>query len=137
MGLMEVARRDPTLNRDVDVVSDRATGLRCRGGGLRAKEITLDCESPPKPGLRPRPGTLEHALIAMMVNAVEVSPLGARIRVVVSQPVSEAGPVCRIAVSDEGRVCPRMPGADFRVLVLHKQHGIGLGLALAPRRCGG
>ncbi len=134
-GLMEVARREPTATRQADVAPLLHRVEEALRTELAAKELTFTLDLPPA-GLvcAHDPATLEHALIAMLVNAIEASPLGGRIVV-----RGEAQPgnghrahVCRIAVQDEGAGLPADdPERIFEVSYSTKQRGMGLGLALA------
>jgi signal transduction histidine kinase len=79
------------------------------------------------------PATLEHALIAMLINAIEASPLGSEIALRATR-VDENGkpPCCRISVEDQGSGLPA--GEEDKIFESSystKQHGMGLGLALA------
>jgi len=71
-------------------------------------------------------------LVAMLVNAVEASPLGGTIGVSVAQVEDAQLAVCRISVSDEGTGLPSdCPERIFEFSYSTKQKGMGLGLALA------
>jgi signal transduction histidine kinase len=129
MGLMEVARRDPTLTRDADVVPTVLQAADAVKSELQAKEIVLEVDTP-SDGLvcAHDPATLEHALVAMVVNAVEASPLGGRITISVAQAPS----ACLIEVRDQGTGLPvDCPERIFEFSYSTKQKGMGLGLALA------
>jgi signal transduction histidine kinase len=134
MGLMEVARRDPTLTKQSDVVPAVLQAAEAVAGEVAAKEIVLEVDAPPE-GLvcSHDPATLEHALVAMLVNAVEASPLGGRIQVSVAAVPhnSSSATVCRIAVCDRGSGLPDDPERIFEFSYSTKQRGMGLGLALA------
>jgi C4-dicarboxylate-specific signal transduction histidine kinase len=134
MGLMEVARRDPTLTKTVDVVPTVLEATRAVAGELAPKELVLATEAP-REGLvcAHDPATLEHALVAMLVNAIEASPLGATIQVRVEPVIySNEVSVCRISVCDQGMGLPAdCPDRIFEFSYSTKQKGMGLGLALA------
>lgn len=81
-GLMEVARREPTPTGGADVVPLLHRVHETVKPDLAVKELTLTVEAPPQ-GLvcAYDPATLEQALIAMVVNAIEASPLGRAITI--------------------------------------------------------
>lgn len=128
-GLMEVVRYQATPTSRGDI---RPTLQRVREAvqaELAAKELTLDVQTPAGEVVCAHdPDTLEHALIAMIVNAIEASPVGGRITVRIE---SDLGRVCRISVTDQG---PGLPLDDperiFDSSYSTKQQGLGLGLAL-------
>lgn len=133
MGLMEVARRDPTSTQDADVVTALRQALEAVQEEVAAKELILQLDAPAE-GLvcAHDPATLEHALIAMLVNAVETSPLGGKLGVQVAYVVKNPSAVCRITVTDEGAGLPTDdPERIFEFSYTTKQSGLGLGLALA------
>jgi len=153
-GLMEVAKEQPTPVRPADVVPTLHRVVEAVRSELAAKDLKLALEAPPE-GLvcAHDPATLEHALLAMVVNAIEASPLGGTIRLRAERfaPVSpessvaagpgQGGDKCRISVIDQGS---GLPGEDqdrvFEFSYSTKQRGMGLGLALARqalRRQGG
>lgn len=133
-GLMEVARRDPTVTKPLDVVPVVVRAVEAVTQEVAAKEIVLEVDAPPE-GLvcSHDPATLEHALIAMLVNAVEASPLRGRIQVRVAEVTAELPPgtFCRIDVCDQGSGLPDEPERIFDFAYSTKQKGMGLGLALA------
>jgi len=136
-GLMEVAREGPTRVCEADVrpVLQRvADSLRPE---FDKKELTLTVEVPDAPLVCEHdPATLEHALVAMLINAVEASPLGGRVVLRAERKAavnaSEHVAVCRIAVRDEGAGLPaEHPDRIFEFSYTTKLRGMGLGLALA------
>jgi signal transduction histidine kinase len=142
MGLMEIARRDPTLTKDIDVVPTVMRAVESVREEVVMRELDLVVNTPEQ-GLvcAHDPTTLEHALFAMLVNAVEASPIGAGLVVSVSQVSGSEGAACHIAVSDRGTGLPiDDPEKIFAFSYSTKQKGMGLGLALARqglRRQGG
>ncbi|HOA73083.1 MAG TPA: HAMP domain-containing sensor histidine kinase [Phycisphaerae bacterium] len=134
MGLMEIARRDPTLTKTVDVVPTVQEAIQAVAGELAPKELVLTTDVP-REGLvcAHDPATLEHALVAMLVNAIEASPLGGTIQVRVEPVEYSSGiSVCRISVIDQGMgLPPDCPDRIFEFSYSTKQRGMGLGLALA------
>ena len=136
-GLMEVAREGPTPTREADVrpvVRRVADALEAE---LEKKELTIDLDLPDAPLICMHdPATLEHALVAMLVNAIEAAPLGGRIGLytarVVPADASDQETVCRIEVRDGGKGLPvERPECIFEFSYSTKAHGMGLGLALA------
>jgi len=134
MGLMEVARRDPTLTHEADVVPTILQAAEAVAGELVPKGLVLQVNTPDQ-GLvcAHDPATLEHALVAMLVNAIEASPLEGAIQVDVERvSAPEAGDLCRISVRDQGAGLPvDWPERIFEFSYSTKQTGMGLGLALA------
>jgi signal transduction histidine kinase len=134
-GLMEIARRDATPTRVLDVVPTLHRVRDALAPELHTKEMTIAIEAPAD-GLACAhdPVTLEHALIAMIVNAIEASPLGGHITLQAEKiaPNGRPGSICRISVIDEGTgLPPDSPERIFEFAYSTKQKGIGLGLALA------
>jgi signal transduction histidine kinase len=124
----------PTLYRVRDAVKS----------DLSAKEVRLTLTVPTE-GLSCAhdPATLEHALLAMVVNAIEASPLGGEIELRAEQGTARPQngaverrdsniKVCRISVYDRGIGLPMdQPEKVFDFSYSTKQKGMGLGLALA------
>jgi signal transduction histidine kinase len=134
-GLMEVVRREPTPTSVGDVLPVLGRVREALGPELTAKEISLVVEAPVE-GLACShdPDTLEHALVAMVVNAVEASPVGGRIVLRVEPARSDVRQrdLCRISVIDQGGGLPADdPERIFDSSFSTKQRGMGLGLALA------
>ncbi len=134
-GLMEVARREPTATQCLDIVPMLGHLKSALAAELAAKDLTLLLEHPSEGvACAHDPATLEHALIAMLVNAIEASPLGGRIilRAECVASNGQSGPVCRIGVEDQGSGVPKDdPERIFEFAYSTKQRGMGLGLALA------
>jgi len=146
-GLMEVARAEPTPTTAADVRPTLHRVGEALHPELEKKELTLAVQIPDTPLVcRHDPATLEHALVAMIVNAVEASPLGERITMsaerVTDTAAQEDKPVpqatspawCRITVRDRGKGLPAdTPERIFDFSYSTKQQGMGLGLALAKQ----
>ena len=132
-GLMEVARRQPTPLKSEDVLPVVYRARDGLVGELTAKELRVELDVPSSPVICPHdPATLEHALVAILTNAVEASPLGAPIHIVVETLKIQGIFQCRIRVMDEGAGLPAdQPGRIFDFAYTTKQRGMGLGLALA------
>ena len=134
-GLMEVARREPTATQAADVVLLLERVREALQQELATKELVLAIEAPEEGLVCPHdPETLEHALIAMIVNAIEASPVGGRIAVQAERVGADADrpAVCRISVLDYGAGLPAdAPDRIFDFSYSTKQRGMGLGLALA------
>ena len=133
-GLMEVAQREPTPTRSADVVPILYRVRDTLAPELRTKELTLVIETAEGGVMCPHdPDTLEHALIAMIVNAIEASPLGETITVRAEciEGNGQRPKVCRISVVDRGTgLPPGGPDQVFEFSFSTKQRGMGLGLAL-------
>lgn len=143
-GLMEVARDHPTMVRVMDVVPTLYRVRDAVKSDLSAKEVRLTLTVPTE-GLSCAhdPATLEHALLAMVVNAIEASPLGGEIELRAEQGTARPQngaverrdsniKVCRISVYDRGIGLPMdQPEKVFDFSYSTKQKGMGLGLALA------
>ncbi len=128
-GLMEVVRREAAPVGLGDIVPTLQRVREALHPELSAKELTLELDVPNGPVLCPHdPGSLEHALIGLVVNAIEASPVGASITVQARGGVDN---MCRISVIDQG---PGLPADDperiFDSTYSTKQQGLGLGLAL-------
>lgn len=134
MGLMEIARRDPTLTQELDVIPTVERAVESVREELSIKELDIVVAVPDGPlACAHDPTTLEHALFAILTNAIEASPVGRTLRVDVSRVGrDEGGQACRIAVTDEGSgLPPDEPERIFAFSYSTKQKGMGLGLALA------
>jgi len=134
-GLMEVARRDPTPTQCADIVPTLHRAGQALAKELEAKDLTLQIDTPDQ-GLSCMhdPGILEHAIIAMITNAIEASPLGQTIRLRAESINTEEqnSPICRISVIDKGAgIQADNPDQIFEFSYSTKQRGMGLGLALA------
>lgn len=134
-GLSEVIRREATPACHADVVSVMrrvVEGVRQEASG---KELQVLLEAPSEGLVCPHnPETLEHALVAVIVNAIEASPLGGTITMS-AERVSVDGferERARITVEDQGSGLPEdEPQRIFDSSFSTKPLGMGLGLALA------
>ncbi|NLX12854.1 MAG: hypothetical protein GXY44_04265 [Phycisphaerales bacterium] len=134
-GLMEIARHEPPPTDRQDVVPVLWRVCETVKTDLLAKELSLAVVAPDT-GLECMhdPETLEQALIAMLVNALEASPLGGRIvlKAEIVAGAESTGTVCRISIRDQGSGLPADdPERVFDFSYSTKQHGMGLGLGLA------
>lgn len=132
--LMEVARGEPTPTRNVDVVPTLHHVREALASELAAKDLTLTIDAPGDGIVCPHdPQTLEHALLAMVTNAIEASPLAGTIDVRATRESRDGKDrICRIAVCDQGEGLPADdPDQVFEVTYSTKLRGMGLGLALA------
>jgi signal transduction histidine kinase len=134
-GLMEVVRREPTATRVADVLPVLHRVREAMKPELATKEIALDLEIPADGLVCPHePDTIEHALVAMVVNAIEASPMGSRVTLRAERVDAADGQhgSCRISVVDRGTGLPADdPERIFDSSFSTKQRGMGLGLALA------
>ena len=97
-----------------------------RGAGL-----TLDLAEAPETAHFDR-RHLEHAVSALLTNAIEVSPQGGEVRVTIAR--DEARGVWRLAVADEGPGIPEeILDSLFTPYFTTKRGGTGIGLAQAKR----
>jgi signal transduction histidine kinase len=132
--LMEVARGSPTPTQNVNIVPTLHHVRAALVSDLAAKDLTLTIDAPGDGIVCPHdPQTLEHALIAMVTNAIEASPLGGTIDVrAIRLHLDDGKPYCRIGVRDHGDGLPAEdPEQVFEVTYSTKLRGMGLGLALA------
>jgi len=130
--LMEIARREPTPVTSSNVVPMLYRLRDAFTQELQAKDLQLVIEAPQEELFCLHDAnTLEHALIAMLLNAIEASPLDEKIYLKAEQ-VEEGHPVCRISITDRGQGLPKDdPDQIFEFSYSTKQRGMGLGLALA------
>ncbi|MBP7933172.1 MAG: HAMP domain-containing histidine kinase [Phycisphaerae bacterium] len=133
-GLMEVAKERPTPAQNMNVVPTLERVRDALAAEVTAKELKLTVAAPEE-GLAciHDPATLEQALVAMVTNAIEASPLGEVIEVRAERVGSSpAGEKCRITVRDHGCGLPAdAPERIFEFSYSTKQRGMGLGLGLA------
>lgn len=100
----------------------------------QAKKIALriECESLPEV-LHVDPVQMEHALVALVSNAIEATPSGGTVRLRGSQTVGPTGSRwVEIRVEDSGPGVPSdVAGRIFAPNFTTKPHGTGIGLAVA------
>jgi signal transduction histidine kinase len=132
-GLMEIARREPTPTSSSDVVPALYRVREAFEQELKAKDLELDIQAPEEGIVCVHdPNTLEHALIAMLLNAIEASPLNEKIDLRAERFREDGRMMCRISVNDRGKGLPEdNPEQIFEFSYSTKQRGMGLGLALA------
>lgn len=128
-GLMEVVRREATALEMADVLPVIQRVREALVTELSAKDLTWEVDAPMRELVcYHNPNTLEHALIAIVVNAIDASPVGSRITVRAEE--RPAGR-CRISVIDTGPgLPPHDPAVIFDSSYSTKERGMGLGLAL-------
>jgi two-component system sensor histidine kinase HydH len=143
-GLMDAARAQemPAEQGNVVPILHRIQESLIRE--IKDKDLAFELEAPTEGVVCAyNPGMLEQALIAMMVNAIEASPLGGRLWLRTERYVREEDrrEMCRISVIDQGTGLPvDNPERIFEFSYSTKQRGMGLGLALtrqALQRQGG
>ncbi len=101
---------------------------------LSAKDLTFEVIAPPEGIAIPHePPSLEQALVAVAVNAIEASPVGGRIVAKAEWVRSNAdAPLCSISIADQGPGLPEGPPDQvFELSFTTKQTGMGIGLSLA------
>jgi signal transduction histidine kinase len=134
-GLMEFARPRSAGLESRDVVPLLAQIKEAVAAELAAKEVSFEIEAPPDGLAVPHePPSLEQALIAAVVNAIEASPVGGRITARAEWIDGIGGDTrfCRISIIDEGHGLPEGPSDQiFELNFTTKQAGMGLGLTLA------
>lgn len=109
---------------------------------LAAKDLRIEVVVPPDGLMIPHePSSLEQAVFAAVMNAIEASPVGGTIRLQAEWHRDESPPYCCLRVTDSGAGLPEGPPEQvFESHFTTKPAGMGLGLALARqavRRHGG
>lgn len=117
----------PAVARDVALES-----LQSRPGGAA---VPVEVEAPPGTlALRGVEAELRAALQALVVNAVEASPPGGRVRVALRREGAREGDAVTVSVEDDGPGVPDSVRARlFTPHVTTKPAGAGVGLYLAHR----
>ncbi|MHC4444153.1 MAG: sensor histidine kinase [Planctomycetota bacterium] len=134
-GLMEIARRQPATICNTDVIPLLKHLGETLEKELSAKKLTLSIITPDgELTCRHDPVILEHALIAIITNAIEASGPEETITLTARGAYDEqqGRTLCRIAVIDRGAgIKAENPDQIFDFSYSTKQQGMGLGLALA------
>ena len=111
----------------------RETALEALQDGGGRVRIEVDVPAGPI-AIRAVPAEVKAALQALVVNAVEASPVGALVRVALAARDRQEGGGGRIEVVDQGPGLPAEVAARlFEPHVTTKPHGSGMGLFLAHR----
>jgi PAS domain S-box-containing protein len=125
---LRMARGQPSAGEIVDLGAALTAAERLVAPTARASLVSIALETPP-PGVRVRAdeAELQHALINLLVNAIQASAAGSRVTVAVEPGdplcvrVRDSG--CGIAVEHQKRI--------FEPFFSLRQGGTGLGLFLA------
>lgn len=97
---------------------------------MRSVEIVSDSDGAPAVA-RFDPSHLEHAVVALVTNAIQASPSGGRVSV---RATALDGQRWQIVVMDEGPgVPPEIRERIFRTYFTTKRDGTGIGLAIAKQ----
>ncbi len=133
---LRMARGQSTSGDLVDVGSAVAAAARLTIPTARAHGVTVDVSAPPRAHVRVDEAELQHALMNLLLNAVQSCASGGVVRV----DVEDGDPV-RIRISDNGcGIQPEHQKRIFEPFFSLRQGGTGLGLFLAlsfVRRWGG
>ncbi len=99
----------------------------------RSKRIALEfVDAGLPPSFRADAAHIEHALVAIVSNAIEAAPEGGKVRVTAGVEESAQGAMVSICVDDSGPgVAPEALGRIFVPHFTTKKHGTGIGLAVA------
>jgi two-component system sensor histidine kinase FlrB len=131
-----MARGQSSAGDLVDVGAAVTAAARLTTPTARAHGVTLDVEMPPVARVRLDEAELQHALMNLLLNAVQACRGGGLVRVTV-----EDGDPVRICVADNGcGIQPEDQKRIFEPFFSLRQGGTGLGLFLAlsfVRRWGG
>lgn len=143
VSLMELAKSQPTPVQAADLRPTLDRVSNALRNELASKDLEITMEVPDKPlTCLHDPDTLEHALVAMVVNAIEASPLGGRITLRAEhlpaspsltasrEPVSPATPPSAGAGEQADSASPSA-GARCRISVIDQGQGLP---ADAPER---
>jgi len=140
------------LERILSQLLDFAKPLRMEYGPVDVNHLVISCEElldtklsaekieivtdldPTLPLIRADGERLSQALINLMLNAIEASPMQGRIRIRTRFLPDGGNPQTRITVEDEGAgVSEKDHQAIFRPFFTTKSKGTGLGLAIIKR----
>jgi len=126
---MEVVRREATALEMADALPVIQRVREALVTELSAKDLAWEVDAPMRELVcYHNPNTLEHALIAIVVNAIDASPVGSRITVRAEERPEGRR---RISVIDAGPgLPPHDPALIFDSSYSTKERGMGLGLAL-------
>lgn len=110
--------------------------VESHGALARMRSVSLESDtrgSPETATFDPR--HLEHALVAIVTNAIQASPPGGKVALRSAlEPTPANGPVWTIRVSDEGPgIAPDVLSNVFRPYFTTKRDGNGIGLAIAQQ----
>ncbi|MCC6907283.1 MAG: HAMP domain-containing protein [Phycisphaerales bacterium] len=99
----------------------------------RSRKITLELrDAGLPPSFHVDAAQMEHALVAIISNAIEAAPEGGTVRVTGGVEEALQGPMVFIRVEDSGAgVAPEAMGRLFTPHFTTKKHGTGIGLAVA------
>jgi signal transduction histidine kinase len=139
-GLLGFARRRSGAKRSIDLVAlvRQTLALLVPLGAKRGVEVLGELPEAPMM-VHADPPQLQQALMNLVMNALQASPSGKRVRVSVSTARDElpalartAGPFALIAVEDEGEgIAPELIEQVFDPFFTTKPPGEGTGLGLA------
>lgn len=108
-------------------------GLHGAVAAARGVELTVELPSDRAPvSARCDRRKVNQILINLVQNAIDATPPGGRVRVVVDRTTEEAQLAARVRVIDDGTgVAPEVAGRLFEAGVTTKAKGSGLGLAMS------
>jgi PAS domain S-box-containing protein len=128
---LRMSRGDPSVAQVVDVGQAVATAARLVAPTARERGVTIVVESPDRHRLRVKAAEseLQHALINLLLNAVQASPPGSVVRIRATAPERQR---VAIDVSDDGCGIPaEHQGHIFEPFFSMRAGGTGLGLFLS------
>jgi len=131
-GYLRFARDEPLVFGECDaarVVERGCSTLRAELEG-RGVEVAVEGTDGPLPRIRADPLRLRQVLLNLLLNSAQAMPRGGRIRV----GLEDAGRDVQITVEDTGSgFDAKALRAAFQPFFTTKEHGSGLGLAVAKR----
>ena len=131
--LMDYARNDAVSLQQVDPLDMvHGTVSRLRAALRRAKvEVAIDDQRRTRRAVEVDPLMFVQAMTSIVTNAIEASPEGGVLRIVLSEPDSRH---IEISLTDSGSGIPKELLARIaEPFITTKAHGLGLGLALSRR----